>query len=82
MSAPPVPLFGWDQGKIPDGDLPDEFSYQKDISEGMAAIGALVLRGYTADLGRLGAMNAARRMFSAMRALEVRERGQDRKCDE
>jgi len=81
MNSPRAP-FEWEQGKLPDGDLPDEFSHQGDVSEGMAAIGALVLLRYTEDLGRLGAVHAARRMFSAMRALEVRERGQDRKCGE
>jgi hypothetical protein len=53
-------------------------SFQADrISGEMAAVGGLVLRDFTNDLGANQAVFVARQVFSAMRKVEVRQLGKE-----
>jgi hypothetical protein len=56
----------------------DEFFEADKISGEMAAVGGLVVRNFTSELGPTQAMMVARRVFSAMRNVEARQPSKDR----
>lgn len=60
--------------QVEDGSLPEERYGEEAVSTEMMAIGALVLRSFTNELGAKGAIEVARRVFCAMRAVEARQR--------
>jgi hypothetical protein len=62
-----------------DGHLVDEEFELGFVTNEMAAIGGLVLRGFTSDLGANQAASVARRVFCAMRAAEVRQQRKEQK---
>ncbi len=53
-------------------DLVDEEFEEDKVTDAMAAVGGLVLRQFTNDVGMNGAVAAAKAIFCAMRAAEAR----------
>jgi hypothetical protein len=60
----------------------DEFFEGDKISMVMAVAGGLTLRNFTTDLGTNQAVSVAKRVFAAMRSVEVQYSGKERQSHE